>query len=180
MTLVALYHVRHTHFLLGALARLHEVDDDAAVDITATAGGIGAGSSTASAAAKSAEAAENAVENIAHIAKAAAEAACTGTAAIAGIHAGMPELVIPCTLLLIREDTVSLVDLLEFFCCFLIVRMQIGVILPCHCLKGLFDLLFRSTLLQPQHFIIIPFFRHVCRLLSLNHTTMRDKPKPAP
>ena len=189
--LIAFYHMGDAHFLLCTLAGFHKVNGHIGIDIAAPVGGICAGSGAPAAAETTESAAENAVENIAYISKSAetTESACTCAAAIVGIYAGMAELIIACPFFRIREHLIGLVDFLELFSCFLVIRVQIGVIFPGHAFKGFLDFVLRSTFFQPQHFIIIPFFCHVCWLLSekqpyriglLVIQRCRDKPKPAP
>ena len=107
-------------------------------------------------------AAEERTEQVAQIAhvKAAAEAACTGTAAVARVHTGKAELVVLGALLLVGQHLVCFVYFLELIRSLRIILVEVRVVLARQLAVCLFQLIITCALLYAEHFIIISFISH--------------------
>ena len=144
----------------AALYRLHKGDGNLRFPVLAADGPIGVPYPAAAKAAKAASA-EDISEQVAQIAKA--------TEAIAGVHSGKAELIIPLALLLIGEHLVRLVDLLKLSLGFLIAGVQVGVVFLCQLAESLFYFILAGALLQAQHLIVISFLCHSSHPLLQDH-----------
>ena len=88
-----------------------------------------------------------------------AEAACAGTHA-AVFETFVTVLIVDAAFFAVREDFVGFCNLLEFFLCGRIIRMQIGVVLTGELAVDFFQFIVGDISADAQHLIIITFVCH--------------------